>query len=119
MWGRIKIVRDDFAARRARQIGTVLDYHARAFLDTDPYGWCWAAASLLDRHPGYQERFRELPKLIGKPDFTDRFRRMIGTDWDSLADQWQVFVANLEYGHDVAATAIDFTPSAPRLHSHG
>ena len=113
MWGRIKIVQDAFAARRAQRLKSVLQYSPSAFLETEPYGWCWSAATLLDRHPRYQQRFRQLGKLVMEHDLTDRFRRLIGDDWDALADQWQVFVANLEYGHDVPATAIDFTPGKP------
>jgi len=113
MWGRIKIIKDDFAAHRAKTFQGVLEYGPQAHLRTEPYGWCWAAAALLDRHPRYRERFRQLPRLVRNPDFPNRFRRLIGHDWDALAEEWQVFIADLEYGYDVARTAIDFTPGQP------
>lgn len=113
MWGRIKIVTDGFAARRARTLKQVLNNDDRAHRDTEPYGWCWAAAWLLGQHPRYQARFRQLYRLISSPNFNAEFRRLIGDDWDALAEEWQVFVATLEYGHDIARTAIDFTPGQP------
>ncbi|GAG53252.1 unnamed protein product, partial [marine sediment metagenome] len=39
--------------------------------------------------------------------------RLIGDDWDSLAEQWQVLIADLEYGYDIPRTAVDFTPGRP------
>ena len=113
MWGRIKMIRDDFAARRAKRFTDVLLYGPQAHLKREPYAWCWAAAALLDGHPLYQERFRKIPQFVLKPDFADRFQRLIGDDWDELCEQWQVFVADLEYGYDVPKTVVDFAAGSP------
>ena len=113
MWGRIKIVKDGFAARHAKTLMGVVKYGPQAHRQTEPYAWCWAAAALLDRHPRYQRRFRQMAGLVREPDFTERFLQLIGDDWDDLAEEWQVFVADLEYGYDVRRTAIDFTPGKP------
>ncbi len=113
MWGRIKIVKDGFAARHAKTLAGVLQYGPQAHRQTEPYAWCWAAAVLLDRHPRYQRRFRQMAKLVRQRDFTDRFVQSIGDDWDDLAEEWQVFVADLEYGYDVPRAAIDFAPGKP------
>jgi hypothetical protein len=110
LWGRVKIVRDDFAARRAKTLRGVFQYGPQAHQEIEPYGWCWAAAIFLDRHPRYQSRFRQLAKQVNTPDLTERFMRLVGSDWDQLAEEWQVFVADLEYGYDFQRTAIDFTP---------
>ncbi|MGQ9573753.1 MAG: hypothetical protein ACUVUC_00405 [Thermoguttaceae bacterium] len=110
MWGRIKIVRDEFAACRAKTLRGVLQYGPQAHQQIEPYGWCWAAAIFLDRHPRYQARFRQLARWVREPDFTDRFLRLIGDEWDDLAEQWQLFVADLEYGYDFQRTAVDFSP---------
>jgi hypothetical protein len=110
MWGRIKIVRDAFAAHRAKRLPEVLAYDPATQPGTEPYGWCWAAAALMDGHPRYQARFRTLIKAVRQPDFNDRFRRLLGADWGNLMEEWQVFVADLEYGYDLKRTAIDFTP---------
>jgi hypothetical protein len=113
MWGRIKIIRDGYDARQAKTLRGVLQYGPQAHRETEPYAWCWAAATLLDRHPHYAQRFRHMTKLVRQADFNDQFLRAVGDDWDALAEEWQVFIDGLEYGTDVARTAIDFTPGKP------
>lgn len=112
-WGRIRIIKDAFAENRGKQLVNVIEYSASAHRETEPYAWCWAAAALLDGHPRYRDRFRQLYKDVRRTDFTDRFYRLMGDDWDQLCEEWQLLVATLEYGHDVAGTAIDFTPGRP------
>ena len=119
MWGRIKIVRDCFAEGRARRLGSILEFRPPAFAENEPYAWCWAAAALLDGDPRYRQRFRQLHKFVLQPDLSDRFRRLIGEDWEALAEQWQVFVADLEYGYDVPKTAVDLAPGGPLLPGGG
>ena len=34
-------------------------------------------------------------------------------DWQQLSEEWQVFIAGLEYGYDIPRTVIDFTPGKP------
>jgi len=109
-WGRVRIIKDAFAENRAMHLANVLEYSASAHLKTEPYAWCWAAAMLLDRHPRYQTRFRQLYKDVLNPDFTDRFFRLMKADWQELSEEWQVMVAGMEYGYDVSRTVIDFTP---------
>ena len=110
MWGRIKIIKDAFAAGKALPLKRVLEFDARAHRNTEPYAWCWAACLLLDRHPRYQARFRKLQEDVLRPDFNERFYQKFADDGPWLAEQWQVLVAGLEYGHDVACDAVDFTP---------
>ena len=117
MWGRIKAVKDAVAENRAILLEDVIEYDGSAHRETEPYAWCWAAATLLDRHPDYRERFRQLYGSVNEPHFSDRFVSLIGDDWDALSEQWRVFVFNLEYGHDVPRTALDFTPGRPISHS--
>ncbi|NQT17033.1 MAG: hypothetical protein HQ582_30025 [Planctomycetes bacterium] len=95
------------------RLADVIAYPPSAHRDTGPYAWSWAAAALLDGHPRYRDRFRQLRRFVRGADLSDRFRRLVGDDWDSLATEWQVFVANIEYGYDVARMAIDFTPGRP------
>ncbi len=113
MWGRVKIVQDCYAAKEGKYLEDVVHYSRRAHRQNDPYGWCWAAAAFLDGHPRYQKRFRELPKLVRNPDFSDRFFRMYADEWDAVSEEWEVFVADLQYGYDLGRNAIDFTPGKP------
>ncbi len=112
-WGRIKIVRDAMAERRGKRFDDVLGYSWRAHRNTEPYAWCWAAAILLDRHPRYRDRFRQLYRHVLKPDFNDRFVEVFADDLDHLREEWQVFVDDLNYGHDIERNAIDFRPGEP------
>jgi len=112
-WGRIKIVKDAVTKRRPLRLRQVIDYPPSAHLETEPYAWCWAAAVLMDRHPRYQQRFRRLHKNVLAADFDRQFYAALDKDWDDLREEWQLFVATLEYGHDVARTAVDFTPGKP------
>jgi hypothetical protein len=112
-WGRIRIIKDALEARRAKNLEDVLQYPVSNRAETEFYAWCWALATLLDRHPGYQPRFRTLYQHVLEPNFTERFHDLYETDWQQLREQWQVFVSGLEYGYDVGRTAIDFTPGKP------
>jgi hypothetical protein len=109
-WGRIRIVKDDFAARRAKTLRGVFDYPTDAHLQIQPYGWCWAVAAFFDGHPRYRARFREIPSYLRAHDLTDRFLQRLGQDAEFAAEEWQVFASNIEYGYDFARMAIDFTP---------
>lgn len=111
--GRIEIVQEGFASRQAMLLPRILLYDSRAHLQLEPYGWCWAAAAFLDGHPRYQQRFRQLLGLRGVANFNERFLQLFADDWNELNEEWQLFVAGLEYNHSLARTALDFTPSTP------
>jgi hypothetical protein len=112
-WRRVGIIQDAVAERRAMKLASVIDYPNRAFLETEPYAWCWAAVTLLDRHPRYHERLRQLIGLVRQPDFNRRFYRLFDRDWQQLCEEWQLMVVGMEYGYDVARSAVDFTPGKP------
>ncbi len=100
-------------ARRALRLKAVTELTPTVRGETDLYAWCWAAATLLDRHPRYQQRFRQLIPFVQQPDFNQRFYRLFEADWQELCEEWQLMVANLEYGYDVARSAVDFSPGKP------
>lgn len=113
MWGRIKIIRDAYAASKAMHLGGVIGYDALAHRRTEPYAWCWALCAMLDRDPRYQTRFRQLPTRVTKPGFNRWFFDESDFDLSELNDQWQVFVCDLDYGYDVAKSAVTFVPGKP------
>ncbi len=112
-WGRIRIVKDAVAARRAKHLQEVLDFQFSAFIDTSAYGWAWAAAALIDGHPECRRVFRGMAPHVVEADFTERFRGQLGERWPELCEQWQVFITGIEYGYDVERSVIDFTPGRP------
>jgi len=112
MWGRIKIIEDAYAARRAKSLKSVVDRPRSGQWETEMYAWCWAAATFLDRHPRYQARFRQLWQFVDR-DLSARFYELFAPDWATVAEEWQLFVANLDYGYDVGRMALDFSPGRP------
>ena len=113
MLGRIRMVQDAFKEGRALNLPDILAFDTRKHTDNEAYGWCWAAAAFLDGHPQYRERFRELYRHVAAPNFNRKFAEAYREDWPHLIEEWQLFVATLEHGHDVARMAIDFTPCKP------
>jgi hypothetical protein len=112
-WGRVRTIQDLVSRRRALRLGAVVELPDSAFLETEPYAWCWAAVTLLDRHPRYQQRFRQLIGFVRDRDFNKQFYRLFQPDWQELCEEWQLMVTGMEYGYDVAREAVDFTPGKP------
>lgn len=112
-WGRTRLIQDAFAARQALSLRSVLNYGYEAHQDNAAYAWSWGAVTLLDGDPRWHDRFRTLYRHVLSPRFQDEFYALFGEDWPTIAEEWQVFVADLEYGYDVARTAIDLAPGRP------
>jgi hypothetical protein len=112
-WGRIKLIKDAVADNRAQSLRTVIEGPRNLQKETELYAWSWAAAAFLDRHPRYRDRFRELYKHVRQGDFNQYVLEVFKNDWQELSEEWQVFIAGLEYGYDIPRTAIDFAPGKP------
>ncbi|MEX2185519.1 MAG: hypothetical protein WD875_01950 [Pirellulales bacterium] len=110
--GRIKIVRDEFAAGRSLPLSAVLAYDSTAHRQNEPYAWSWAAVTFLDSHPRYRDQFRRLLADVELNDgaFNVALRGLFETDLAQMQEEWQLFVAALEHGYDFEKTAVDFTP---------
>src|SRR5205085_1000835 len=83
-------------------------YPPGAHLKTEPYGWCWAAALFFDHDPKYQKIFRESPQFVADvtKEFSTRLINRLPEAYPLIAEQWQWFVFNVEYGYDVARESI-------------
>jgi hypothetical protein len=108
MWGRVKIIKDAYTAKRALQLPEVMSFPASAHLKTEPYGWCWAAAVFFDHDPKYQKIFRESPQFVADvtQEFSQRLINRLPEPHQQISEQWQWFVYNIEYGYDVARESI-------------
>jgi hypothetical protein len=94
-------------------------YDNQAHLKVEPYGWSWAACAFLNGHPRYRDRFRQLLPLLNRPDdFNAKLVAIYGDDFKQLEEEWQIFVADLDYAYDFQRTTIDFTPGEPAT-EHG
>jgi hypothetical protein len=107
--GRIEIVQNDFVHARARQLADVFSYDSKAHANVEPYGWSWAAVAFLEGHPKYRAGFRRLVKVLPlRRDFNSELKRIYEDNFERLAEEWQVFVAEIDHGYDFARTTIDF-----------
>jgi hypothetical protein len=106
-WGRVRIVRDEYAAGRGMTLADVMRYDSHAHLRNEPYGWCWAAAAFLDEHPHTQAAFRDLKNETRDRsiDFSRRLEEKLAPHWREINDDWQVFVIDCDYGYDFARAA--------------
>ena len=113
-WSRVKIVRDEVAAGRFLNFGSVMSFGPRAHRENEPYGWCWAAAAFLHHHPDYRDALREMlaETRQSAESFNVKFRRKIGSRWQLLEAEWQCFVHSIDYGYQFEAEAIRIRPLA-------
>jgi len=101
MWGRIKIIQDEVAGGSALSLTRIMGTPQQSFLQNRPYGWCWGACAFLDNHSLSQEAFREMVtqvRLTG--GFSERLLSELGDVFPQLAESWELFVTNAEYGYD-------------------
>jgi hypothetical protein len=112
--GRIKIVRDEFAAGKQLPLAKVMAYDALAHRQNEPYAWSWAAVAFLDLHPRYRDRFRKLLSEVdkGTSEFSVAVRSLYDADLAAMQEEWQLYIAALEHGYDFERTAIDFAPGS-------
>ncbi len=112
-WGRIEVVQTDYAARHAKTLQAVFGLAGTIHGTVDNYGWCWAMAAFLDGHPRYRDRFRSLPAHVAQADFSERVTDLFAADRARLDEDWEVFVANIDYGYDFERMEFDTTPGKP------
>lgn len=109
-WGRIKGIRDDYAADKGKSIRNLIAMQPTEFLKPEPYAWSWALCQFLDAHPRYRERFRKLGGHTQGRAFQREFEAAFADDNRDLNTEWLLFVANLQYGYEATRAAIDFQP---------
>lgn len=110
MWGRVRVLRQ---ARTPLAAGAVMAIDNRRAMSVEAYARVWALAKLLDTHPRYQARWRELPQAAPRSDFDRRFRAAFADDWRLLNTELALFAATCEYGHDIRREAIPFADGKP------
>lgn len=113
MWGRIKMIEDARSQGGNVSLERLLELGPRELPDRLGYAWCWAAAAFLDGHPRYGERFRQLPSMVRSRDFNRRVRALYGDDWPAVCAEFALFLHDLDFGHDLQRTALDWTPGSP------
>jgi hypothetical protein len=114
-WGRVKIVRDEFAANRGLTLVDVFRFDGQAHLKNEAYGWCWAATSFLSQHPRTRDAFHQLPAKAGDRsiEFSKQFVEQLKAHWPEIAEDWQLYVMQLDYGYDLERAAVLRKPAVP------
>ena len=114
-WGRIKIVRDEYAARRGMMLSEIMRLDASAFRESPAYGWSWAAAAFLNDHPRYRDAFALLKERTRLPevDFNSLLEAQLRDTQRELDEEWQIFVASIEYGYDLTRSAVEYSAARP------
>jgi hypothetical protein len=102
-----------FNAQHAMSLPQIFAYDARASLENRSYAWCWAAAAFFDHQAEYQPRFRQLARRAGDADFPRQFNNAFADDWSAILGQWQLFIANLDYGYDFERNAVALQQGKP------
>jgi len=104
MWGRIKLIREASQAGQSLGLQAVLGLGQRRVLTTDQYAWCWGLCNFLDSHPQWQPKFRQLQQHVADAKFNQRFQETFSDS--KLEQEWNAFVATLDYGYDAERMAI-------------
>jgi hypothetical protein len=119
-WGRVKIVKDETAAGRAMSLIDIMRYDAHAHVKVEAYGWCWAIAAFLNEHPLTKVAFQELQGQVNDRtlEFSKRFYVRLKSEWPVIAEDWQLFVADCDYGYDFVRAAVEHKP-VTALPAHG
>ena len=107
-WGRVKIIREDVAAGDSRSLEDVFRMPNQAFRSVRNYAWAWAACKFFSEHPLSRAQFAELESIANdrSGEFSRKFFRTVKNDWPQLKRDWQLFLADMEYGIQIAQLAI-------------
>jgi hypothetical protein len=107
-WGRIKMIKDAYAAGEAMSLLDIMHYSPQAHVRVEAYAWCWAATTFLDQHPLTSSAFRELKQETRDRtlEFSEQFAERLREHWPVVNEDWQLFVADCDYGHDVPRAVV-------------
>jgi hypothetical protein len=105
LWGRTKILRDAWAAGKAKMPEEILSFGGTAHRETEAYAWSWALCLFLSEHPTSKAAFAGMSAHVGDfaGDFTARLREELKEEWPTLEADWTLLAAEMDYGYDVAA----------------
>ena len=111
--GRITLIQNATREGRAKTLDQVLSLRGNDYLNNESYAWSWALCLWLDRHPRYQERFRELGQHLSRRALARAFARLFGEDLPNLRMEWMVFIHSLQYGYQFEQAAMVLADGRP------
>lgn len=107
-WARISVLQDQIAAGKLRDVDEILKFQFDDFSQLPPYAWSWAFCHFLNNHPRYQVPFRQLARRVLSGGFTAQATELFAPLLPDLRDEWLLFAAQIQYGHNLERSAITF-----------
>jgi len=111
--GRIEQLHALRDAGRAPLLADVFAQPPQAHATLDAYAASWAAVALLANHPTHRAAFAAAERGPLDGDFTARLAAAPGWDAARANRDFAAFLADLDYGFDVARSAIDWARGTP------
>jgi hypothetical protein len=109
-WGRVSVLQDEIAAGRMPTVEQVLAYQFDDFSKLPPYAWSWALCHFLNTHPRYQVPFQTLAKRMMSGGFRQNWTELFQPVLPDLRDEWLLYGSQIQYGHDIKRSVIEFQP---------
>ena len=115
---RIRELRDETAAGRARTLWEVMRMNYDAFQNNEVYVWSWAAMWFLANHPDTKKPLAEAGRALrdsraGGEKITDDFLKSLGEKLPEIEKHWMMFVAALDYGFSLEPMLFDAANGEP------
>lgn len=111
-WGRPKLIKDWIEANsdgaKTKSLQDVLLTPNKAFRDVENYAWAWAACEFFGKHPLTRAHFQKWQQEVDRSArrFNARVESSLGDDRPALERDWALFIRELDYGYDVARSAM-------------
>jgi hypothetical protein len=108
-WGRLRIVRETLERGEAPSLTQIFAYGDDREDHLIRYSWSWAACVFFTSHPKYGPVLRDLyrQKLDYSQALSQSFKEQLSSDWENVQVDWNAFVSDLDFGYDIARSAVN------------
>ncbi len=108
-WGRLKWIREDLVSNQAPSLPVLFQRAKDLHRFDSTYAWSWMATTFFANHPRYREQFMD--RLRAPTDNSDALTRdvlsWIGDDMQIVQAEFNLFVAELDYGVEPMTVIFD------------
>ena len=114
-WGRVKLIKDEYAAGDAMTLDEMLAIPNQSFRNVRYYAWAWAGCEFFDNHPLTKQAFSELKQSAALPpeQFTADFKEKLKPHWDQLVKDWAIFIEEMDYGVEIQRSRLVQATDSP------
>ena len=113
-WGRLRMVHETLERGEAPSLTQIFAYGDARENHIVRYSWSWAACVFFTNHPKYGPMLRDLyrQKLDYSHALSQRFKEQLASDWENVQVDWNAFVSDLDFGYDIARSAVNRSTGA-------